>query len=115
MTYVSTEPKHSYQYHMSVSKKSIFSRFIQWAADQEKDNHIGWVGATVTSMTAVFFPLTMVIILYNGSGFGLIIAAMVSLVLVVVTNLAAMPTKYTIPAYFIGIMIDIVAIALSFM
>jgi hypothetical protein len=92
---------------------SIFSRFFSWCANEDAERHIGWVGVTVTTTTAIFFPVTMCIILLNGELFGLIIAAMASLALVVVTNLAALPTKYTIPFYFLGILIDVVAIALS--
>ncbi len=65
-------------------------------------------------MTAVFFPMTMTAILFHSASFGLIITAMTSLVLVVVTNLAALPTKYIIPFFFLGILIDLVVIALSF-
>jgi len=53
-------------------------------------------------------------ILFHGGSFGLIIATMTSLVLVVVTNLAALPTKYTIPFFLLGIAIDVVVIGLSF-
>ena len=68
----------------------------------------------VTTMTAIFFPLTMAVILQNGASFGLMVAAMVSLTLVVVTNLAALPTKYTIPFFFLGILIDVVTVVLCF-
>ncbi len=56
----------------------------------------------------------MAVILMNGAVFGLIVGAMTPLVLVVVTNLAALPTKYTIPFFFLGILIDIALIAMSF-
>lgn len=77
-------------------------------------HHIGWVGICVTSMTAVVFPLTLAAVLFNGASFGLIIVAMCSLVLVFVSNLAAMPTKYTIPFFAVGVAIDLVVIGLSF-
>jgi len=99
----------------SVSRKpSVFARFIDWAAKQDASQHIGWLGVSVISMTAVFFPMTMTAILFHGGSFGLIIAAMTSLVLVVVTNLAALPTKYTIPFFLLCIAIDVVVIGLSF-
>ena len=65
-------------------------------------------------MSAVIFPLTMAAILLNGAVFSLIITAIVSLALVVITNLAAMSTRYTIPFLMLGILIAIVAITLSF-
>lgn len=56
----------------------------------------------------------MTVILMNGAVFGLIVGAMASLCLVVITNLAALPTKYTIPFFFLGTLIDIALIAMSF-
>lgn len=99
---------------MAAKRPSAIARFFKWAEAEDLEHHVGWVGITVTLMSAVCFPLCMAIILWNGAGFGLIIAAMVSLALVVVANLAALPTKYTIPFFFLGILADLVVIALSF-
>jgi hypothetical protein len=95
-------------------RPSAFARFFDWAEKQDAPHHIGWVGISVTFMTAVIFPLTLTAVLFNGASFGLIIVAMCSLVLVFVSNLAAMPTKYTIPFFVLGIAIDLVVIGLSF-
>ncbi len=101
-------------YAASQEMKSFFSRFIDWATNEEEDHHIGWVGVEVTSMSAVFFPLTMGCILLNGASFPLIIASIISFVLVVVINLAALPTRYTIPLFILGILADIFVIISSF-
>jgi uncharacterized membrane protein (UPF0136 family) len=114
MTYIISQPE-TLQHRSSVQgKKSLFGRFIQWATNEDKEHHIAWVGGSVTIMTAIVFPLTMAAILMNGAAFGLIVAAMVSLVLVVTTNLAAMQTRYTIPFFFVGILIDFGVIIASF-
>ena len=114
MTYILSQPEiHHYQ-NVPAQKRSFIGRFFKWAADEDEKHHIGWVGGTVTAMTAVFFPISMAAILANGAAFGLIIAAMSALVLVVVTNLAAMSTRYTIPFFFLGILIDAIAIIASF-
>ncbi len=107
MTYTASHHEMAPGNHPGTRKESIFSRLIEWATQEDEKRHLAWVGGSVTSMTAVFFPITMGVILLNGAGFGFIIAAMVSLVLVVVTNLAAMPTRYTIPCFFLGILIDL--------
>jgi hypothetical protein len=104
----------TYNYHLAEKRPSAVSRFFQWAAGEDEERHIGWVGITVTTMSAIFFPLTMTVVLHNGASFGLIVAAMVSLTMVAITNLAALPTKYTIPFFFLGILIDAVVIGLSF-
>ncbi len=101
------------RYSLDTAHKNIITRFIAWTKQEEK-NRIAWVGVSVTAMAAVFFPITMSAILFNGAIFKLIIGAMISLALVVITNLAALPTKYTIPAFLTGIVIDIVLIIASF-
>lgn len=93
---------------------SLLSRFFHWAAKEDQTHHIGWVGFTVMSMAGVFFPGTMAVIGMNGGAFGLVMAAMIAFVLVVVTNLAALPTKYTIPLFFLAVLTDLVVMALSF-
>jgi hypothetical protein len=103
-------------YGFAISDKhseSIITRFINWSKNEEK-NRIAWAGISITLMTAVFFPVTMVSILIHGIAFRLIIGAMFSLILVLVPNLSALPTRYTIPAFLIGVLIDVILIAFSF-
>jgi hypothetical protein len=92
---------------------SLTSRFLTWTKQEEK-NRIAWVGISIIVMTAIFFPITMAAILFNGAGFKLIVGAMISLILVVIPNLAALPTKYTIPAFLTGVVIDIALMVISF-
>jgi len=96
------------------SRITVFTRFMDWTKNEEK-NRIGWVGISITAVAAIFFPITMSVVLINGAIISLIMGAMISMVAVVITNLAAMPTKYTIPALMLGILVDIVLIAISFM
>jgi hypothetical protein len=103
-------------YDFTISDKhseTIVTRFINWSKNEEK-NRIAWAGISITVITAVFFPVTMVSILMHGAAFKLIIGAMFSLILVFVPNLSALPTKYTIPAFLTGVVIDIILIAFSF-
>jgi hypothetical protein len=95
------------------SQVHVIARFMEWIKKEEK-NHIAWVGASIMVMSAVFFPITITAILLNGAIFTLVMGAVVSLAGVVITNLAALPTKYTIPALMMGILMDIVLIVISF-
>jgi|HubBroStandDraft_6_1064221.scaffolds.fasta_scaffold1282142_1 hypothetical protein len=113
MTFITTQPQPVYAYHLA-RRRSWFKLFSEWANQEDIDHHIAWVGGTVTSMAAVFFPLTMTSILLNGAAFGLIIAAMTSLTLVVITNLAAMPVKYTIPIFCLAVITDMAIVVASF-
>jgi hypothetical protein len=106
---------HSNYKSLSVQRNrgSVFTRLIDWTKKEEK-NHIAWVGISITAMSAVFFPITMSATLFNGAVFSLIVGAIISLAGVVIMNLAALPTKYTIPAFLLGILMDIVLIVFSF-
>jgi uncharacterized membrane protein (UPF0136 family) len=105
----------SYFIQERASHPSVLSRFFSWAENQDEKFHVGWVGASIMLMAGIFFPATMAFILLNGAEFSLIVAAMSSLVLVVVTNMAAMPTKYTIPFLFLGTFANLVVIIASFL
>ena len=94
---------------------SLIKRFFDWATQEDVKHHIGWVGLSIIAMTAIFFPLTMFAILFNGASFGLIVAAMVPLVLVFVTTLAALPTRYIIPFFFVGVLAELIIIVISFL
>ena len=100
-------------YSIQSQHKNIIHRFGTWLERQEK-NRIAWVGISITVMSAVFLPITMAAILFNGAIFNLIIGAMFAFALVVITNLAALPAKYTIPAFLLGGFIDIALIVASF-
>ena len=99
---------------LTTANPSLIGRFFDWAEKEDVEHHIGWVGFSIVAMTAVFFPVTMAAILFNGASFGLIVAAMVPLVLVFVTNLAALPTKYTIPFFFVGALAELIIMVISF-
>ena len=104
----------TYLIREKTSRPFVFYRFFDWAAKQDEKNHVGWVGASVMLMAGVIFPATLAIILLNGAEFSLVMAAMSSLILVVVANLAALPTKYTIPFLVLGTVADLAIIISSF-
>jgi len=115
MSYTILSQEKAFKHYETATKRSALARFLKWAENQDKTNHVSWVGISVTLMSAVLFPLTMAVVLLNGASFELIIVAMIALVLVVVTNLAALPTKYTIPFLFLGGLIDLIAIISTFL
>lgn len=115
MEYTISQPfVFQHQNVVAKTKTSLWSTFITWATNEDKEHHIGWAGVSMICMAAVFFPVTMSVILFNGAGLGLIIAAMIPLALVITLNLAAMSTRYTIPFFFLGILIDAVVVIASF-
>ena len=73
---------------------------------------VQWV--CITAMAVFFFPLTMTIILFNEAGLGLMLAALISICLVVITNLLPLSEKYIRMAFGIGICIDLGVVVVSF-
>ncbi len=99
-------------YVNDIKKESFAERFITWCEIQEKFR-FGWLAVIITSHGCILTPLTVMAVIFGGNNFifwGIAIAAMA---MSLVTNLAAMPTKITIPVYFLSIILDIAIIAVS--
>jgi hypothetical protein len=87
-------------------KSSLWSRFIAYCAAQEH-NRLLWVGLILAVHGCALTPITVMATLFTGPNFFLFMAAMVAMGIALVTNLAAMPTKATIPAFALSVLIDI--------
>ena len=103
--------QHSYNpvYLQTAKKQSLMSRFITWCNGQEK-YRFGWLAVTLTLHGCVLAPITVLSIALGGNNFvlwGITIGAMA---MALVTHLAAMPTKITIPVFFFSVFLDIVVI-----
>lgn len=96
------------------NKASLVTRFMNWAEGQSEARFI-WLGVALLAHASFFTPFTVMAIIFSGGGFGLIMAALAAMGLALVTNLAALPTKVTIPAFFISIVVDVLIVALAFL
>ena len=97
-------------YSQVVKKESLLSRFFAWCEGQEK-YRFGWLAVIITVHGCVLTPLTVLTLVSTGNHiafWGITIGAMA---MALVTNLAAMPTKVTIPIFFRSVLIDIAVIA----
>jgi cbb3-type cytochrome oxidase subunit 1 len=90
---------------------SVISKFMAWCESQEK-NRLGWLGGILAIHGCVLTPITLFAVILSGTNFALYIATLLAMAIAVITNLAAMPTKVTIPAFLVSVLIDIVVIAL---
>ena len=93
-------------------KTSLLSRFMTWAEGQSEARFI-WLGVALLAHASFLTPFTVMAVIFSGGGFGLIMAALAAMGMALVTNLAALPTKVTIPAFFISIIVDVVIVALA--
>lgn len=91
------------------SKKDLVHEFFDWCKTQEK-NRLLWLAIIIATHACIITPLTVLIILFSGNSmlfWALTIAAMT---MALVTNLAALPAKITIPVFFLSLLIDIIVI-----
>jgi hypothetical protein len=89
---------------------SPFAKYINWANNQE-DERLLWTGLGLGLHGCVITPFAFLVVVMSGINFFLLSMVMLGIVSVLVVNLAALPTKYTISAFFISLVIDISVIA----
>ena len=83
---------------------------MTWCTNQQ-ENRLLWLGIALTGHGCIITPLTIMAVLLAGTNLFLFILALVAMGLSLVTNLAALPTRITIPVFVLSILIDLVVIA----
>lgn len=96
-------------YTGTLSKTSAFSRFISWCEGQQK-NHFIWLALALVGHGCVLTPITLFAIILSGNFIFFWMMAIIAMMSALVTNLSAMPTKYTIPVFLFSIVMDLVII-----
>lgn len=96
-------------YTEKTTRVSVFKKFITWCEGQEK-NRLGWLAGALGAHGCALTPITMFAIIMSGNSIYMWFAAIIAMMMVLVTNLAAMPTKYTIPTFVFSVIVDVVII-----
>jgi hypothetical protein len=91
------------------AKKTIAHRFIDWCTAQEK-NRILWLAIIVMGHGCIITPLTILINVFTSNSMLAWAFAIAAMTMSLVTNLAALPTKITIPIFFLSLVIDIAVV-----
>ena len=92
---------------------SFFQTFMQWCEAQEA-NRLLWLAIGLAFHGCVLTPVAVLIIAMTGVNLTLLFFATLSMALVLISNLAALPTKYTIPTLILSIIMDAVVIGAAF-
>jgi hypothetical protein len=82
---------------------------MNWCEGQQK-NRLLWLGVSLTAHGCILTPITIMAVLLAGTNLVLFVLALVAMGVSLVTNLAALPTKITIPVFVFSIVLDIVII-----
>lgn len=91
------------------SKPSIATRFFVWCKNQDKDR-LTWLAVILAGHGCIITPLTVIFIMITGNNLALWPIAIAAMGMCLVTNLAALPTKITIPIFFLSLVIDLAII-----
>ncbi|HUM96881.1 MAG TPA: hypothetical protein PK275_03440 [Chitinophagaceae bacterium] len=102
---------HHQEISTNVQHIGLWSRFIKWCESQEQ-NRFGWIAGILVGHGCVATILTMLAIQMNGNHFIFWPFAIAAMGACVITNLAAMPTKVTIPVFAVSLLIDLAIIAI---
>ena len=99
------------QAYKAAHNTSVWSRFITWADGQEERRFM-WLALALGGHGCVLTPLTILLVVaLTGLNLALFLTALGAMALALIVNLAAMPTRYTIPAFFLSVLVDIGVIA----
>jgi hypothetical protein len=110
-----TTMDHSFssQYTEKATQQGIVSRFMTWCKGQD-ENRFMWIGIVLAGHGCILTPLTVMAVLMAGTNMFLFMLCIVSMGMALVTNLAAMPTKITIPIFVLSVLIDLAVIISCF-
>jgi hypothetical protein len=84
----------------------VFTKFFNWCKDQER-NRFGWLAISLTTHGCILTPIVVFAVGVSGNDFTLWMAAMLAMGLTLIVNLAAQPTRITIPVFFLSILVDV--------
>ena len=99
-------------YTETIEKPSIWSRYMTWCKSQQESRFL-WLGIALASHACFITPLTLFVVMYTGNSIVFFAFAIAAMGMVLVTNLAALPTKITIPTLLLSIILDVTIIVAS--
>jgi hypothetical protein len=98
-------------FEISIKKQTLVSRFFEWCAAQDRFR-FGWLAVILTVHGCILAPMCLFMVFATGNNLVLWCLTMGAMAVSLISNLAAMPTKITIPVFFFSVLVDVVVIAL---
>ena len=72
-----------------------------------------WLGIILAAHGCILTPLTVMGVMFTGNNLYLFVLAIAAMGMTLVTNLAALPTRITIPVFLLSILIDVAIVVSS--
>lgn len=99
------QPTFSNTHSLVTDQPSAFQKFINWCTAQDR-NRYGWLGGMLGMHGCLITPATVFAIVFSGNSLVFLVLAIIAMMMTLVSNLAALPTKYTIPIFLLSVVID---------
>lgn len=93
---------------------TLWQKFMRYAEAQQV-NRFAWLAFSFFMQGCVLVPVTLLIVVHRGNPFELWIPTLVAFVVTETTNLAAMPTRITVPVFWASVIVDLLVIATAFL
>lgn len=97
-------------YNPSIEKPTLLQRFATWCAGQQEARLL-WLALALMGHGAVLTPITGMAVVLAGTNLFMFVLVLLAMAMTLVTNLAALPTKITIPVFILSVVIDVVVLA----
>ena len=101
---------HPHAHTLSSTHKISLYRFFTWC-EQQQPKSLFWLAIIMLTQTCVLLPAVWFTLSHSNTGFIFWVLPSIAIVMCLVTNLATLPTKITIPVFMLSIVIDLVVIA----
>jgi hypothetical protein len=88
------------------AKVSLWKKFISWT-DRQEEYRMAWTAITILGHGCFFTIVTLITVIFSGNNFIFWPIAAAAMGIPLVANLAAMPTRITIPLLFFSVLIDL--------
>lgn len=104
---MTTVKLHNIPANYHTSAPSFLTRFISWTRTQE-NNRLLWLGIILAAHGCILTPMTVMSVFLIGAGnLALVVLAIIAMGMALVSNLAAQPTRVTIPVFVLSVLIDL--------
>lgn len=94
-------------------RTSPIAAFFTWCEGQEK-NRMLWTAIALSVHGCILTPITVLLVAMTGINMILLTASILAMTFVLITNLAALPAKYTVPTFLLSIVVDVIIIIAAF-
>ncbi|MET0636708.1 MAG: hypothetical protein ABWZ25_11830 [Chitinophagaceae bacterium] len=94
----------------TVQRAGLLRKFMNWC-DRQQENRIAWLAIALAGHGCMVTPITIFFIMMAGNSFIFWPLAMGAMAMCLVVNLAALPTRITIPVLVTSLLLDLIIIA----